>query len=63
MELYIGTDVDAPDSLAVVDVDPRRGMLKLDKEFLVDFGELPEGPGRAHEIRWSDGDCTSDILL
>jgi len=63
MGLYAGTDVDAPDFLAVVDVDPRRGMLELDEEFFVDFGELPEGPGGAHEIRWPDGDCTSDVWL
>jgi len=43
------------------DVDPRRGTLSLDEDFLVDFGELPEGPARAHEIRWPDGDCTSDV--
>jgi selenium-binding protein 1 len=45
------------------DVDPRRGTLTLDEDFLVDFGELPEGPARAHEIRWPDGDCTSDVWL
>jgi len=43
------------------DVDPRRGTLTLDEDFLVDFGELPDGPARAHEIRWPDGDCTSDV--
>ncbi|MCL7416809.1 MAG: selenium-binding family protein [Halalkalicoccus sp.] len=43
------------------DVDPRRGTLTLDEDFLVDFGTLPEGPARAHEIRWPDGDCTSDV--
>ncbi|WP_247003149.1 selenium-binding family protein [Halosolutus gelatinilyticus] len=43
------------------DVDPRNGTLELDEEFLVDWGELPEGPARAHEIRWPDGDCTSDV--
>jgi selenium-binding protein 1 len=43
------------------DVDPRRGTMTLDEEFLVDFGDLPEGPARAHEIRWPDGDCTSDV--
>ena len=43
------------------DVDPRKGTLTLDEEFLVDFGDLPEGPARAHEIRWPDGDCTSDV--
>lgn len=43
------------------DVNPRRGTLALDDEFLVDFGDLPQGPARAHEIRWPDGDCTSDV--
>ncbi|WP_137287537.1 selenium-binding protein SBP56-related protein [Halorussus salinisoli] len=43
------------------DVNPRRGTLTLDEEFLVDFGQVPTGPARAHEIRWPDGDCTSDV--
>jgi selenium-binding protein 1 len=43
------------------DVDPRRGTMELDPEFLVDFGEVGPGPARAHEIRWPDGDCTSDV--
>ena len=43
------------------DVDPRRGTMELDGDFLVDFGEMPAGPARAHEIRWPDGDCTSDV--
>ena len=43
------------------DVDPRRGRMDLDEEFLVDFGEVETGPARAHEIRWPDGDCTSDV--
>ncbi|MFB6301473.1 MAG: selenium-binding protein SBP56-related protein [Haloferacaceae archaeon] len=43
------------------DVDPRQGTLDLDDDFLVDFGDLPPGPARAHEIRWPDGDCTSDV--
>ncbi|WP_435348797.1 selenium-binding protein SBP56-related protein [Haloarchaeobius sp. HRN-SO-5] len=43
------------------DVDPRRGTMTLDEDFLVDFGEMPEGPARAHEMRWPDGDCTSDV--
>ncbi|QLG61894.1 selenium-binding protein SBP56-related protein [Halorarum salinum] len=43
------------------DVNPRKGTMTLDEEFLVDFGDLPDGPARAHEIRWPDGDCTSDI--
>jgi len=43
------------------DVDPRKGTMTLDEDFLVDFGDLPDGPARAHEIRWPDGDCTSDV--
>jgi selenium-binding protein 1 len=43
------------------DVNPRRGTMNLDEDFLVDFGDLPAGPARAHEIRWPDGDCTSDV--
>jgi selenium-binding protein 1 len=43
------------------DVDPRNGSMRLDEEFLVDFADLPDGPARAHEIRWPDGDCTSDV--
>ena len=43
------------------DVNPRKGTMTLDEDFLVDFGDLSEGPARAHEIRWPDGDCTSDV--
>ena len=43
------------------DVNPRKGTMELDEDFLVDFGDLPAGPARAHEIRWPDGDCTSDV--
>jgi selenium-binding protein 1 len=46
-----------------VDVDPRKGTMTLDEEFLVDFGESPEGPARAHEIRWPDTDSTSDVWI
>lgn len=42
-------------------VDPRKGTMELDEDFLVDFGDLPDGPARGHEIRWPDGDCTSDV--
>ncbi|ELY65823.1 selenium-binding protein SBP56-related protein [Natrinema versiforme] len=43
------------------DIDPRKGTMELDEDFLVDWGECPAGPARAHEIRWPDGDCTSDV--
>ncbi|MCT9094820.1 selenium-binding family protein [Haloarchaeobius sp. HME9146] len=43
------------------DVNPRKGTMELDTDFMVDFGDMPHGPARAHEIRWPDGDCTSDV--
>ena len=43
------------------DVYPEEGRMELDEEFLVDFGDAPGGPARAHEIRWPGGDCTSDV--
>jgi selenium-binding protein 1 len=36
--------------------------MKLNENFLVDFGKEPGGPSRAHEIRYPGGDCTSDIF-
>ncbi len=47
--------------LLQVDVDTEKGGLKLNDRFYVDFGEEPEGPSRAHEMRLAHGDCTSDI--
>lgn len=35
-----------------LDVDCEKGGLKLDPDFLVDFGKEPEGPVLAHETRW-----------
>ncbi|WP_435360017.1 selenium-binding protein SBP56-related protein [Haloarchaeobius sp. DFWS5] len=43
------------------DVNPRKGTMTLDTDFMVDFGQMEHGPARAHEIRWPDGDCTSDV--
>ena len=40
----------------------REGRLKLNEKFLVDFGKEPDGPSRAHEVRYPGGDCTSDIF-
>ena len=33
------------------------------KEFVVNFGDEPNGPSRCHESRYPGGDCTSDIWL
>ena len=49
--------------LICVDVDTEKGGLKLNTDFFVDFGEEPDGPSLAHEIRYPGGDCTSDIWL
>jgi selenium-binding protein 1 len=47
--------------MARLRVDTQRGGLSLDPDFLVDFGQEPDGPGLAHEIRFPGGDSTSDI--
>ena len=49
--------------LIAVDVDTDKGGLTLNTKFGIDFGQEPEGPALAHEIRYPGGDCTSDIWL
>ncbi|TRY68900.1 hypothetical protein TCAL_06835 [Tigriopus californicus] len=46
-----------------VDVDTDQGGLCLNPEFLIDFGDEPDGPVLAHEVRYPGGDCTSDIYV
>lgn len=46
-----------------IDVDSKKGGLKVNEKFLVDFGKEPNGPARAHEIRYPGGDTTSDIWI
>lgn len=46
-----------------LDCDTNDGGLTWNKDFLVDFGSEPDGPARAHEIRFPGGDCTSDIWV
>jgi selenium-binding protein 1 len=45
-----------------IDCDTDKGGMKLNDKFLVDFGKEPDGPSRAHEVRYPGGDCTSDIF-
>lgn len=47
--------------LTQIDCDPDKGGMKLNERFFVDFGAEPDGPARAHEIRFPNGDSTSDI--
>lgn len=35
-----------------IDVDVENGGMKLDENFLIDFGEMPDGPMLAHEMRY-----------
>ncbi|NP_001087138.1 methanethiol oxidase [Xenopus laevis] len=46
-----------------IDVDTEKGGLKLNPNFLVDFGKEPDGPVLAHELRYPGGDCSSDIWI
>jgi len=45
-----------------IDCDTTKGGLKLNENFFVDFGKEPNGPARAHEMRYPGGDCTSDTF-
>ena len=46
-----------------IDCDTKRGGITLNQDFFVDFGAEPNGPARAHEMRYPGGDCTSDIWM
>jgi selenium-binding protein 1 len=47
--------------LLKIDCDTDKGGLALDDRSFVDFGAEPDGPSRAHEVRFPAGDSTSDI--
>jgi selenium-binding protein 1 len=47
--------------LLQLDCDTENGGMRLNEKFFVDFGQEPDGPARAHEIRFPGGDSTSDI--
>jgi selenium-binding protein 1 len=49
--------------LLKLDCDTEKGGMTLDERFFTDFGAEPDGPVRAHEIRFPGGDCTSDIWV
>jgi methanethiol oxidase len=46
-----------------LDCDTEQGGMTLNEDFYVDFGKEPDGPARAHEIRFPGGDSTSDIWV
>merc|ERR1719447_2254559 len=47
----------------IIDCDTVNGGMQLNNDFCVDFGDEPDGPVLAHEIRYPGGDCTSDIYV
>ncbi|MBI3411122.1 MAG: selenium-binding family protein [Planctomycetes bacterium] len=47
--------------MLAVDCDTTKGGMTVNDRFLVDFGLEPDGPARAHEMRFPNGDSTSDI--
>jgi len=47
----------------VVNCDTENGGMSIEENFLVDFGEEPNGPARCHEMRYPGGDVTSDIWM
>jgi len=49
--------------LVQIDVDTVNGGMKINPDFLIDFGKEPDGPVLAHEMRYPGGDCSSDIFL
>jgi selenium-binding protein 1 len=48
--------------LLQIDCDTENGGMRINENFFVDFGAEPNGPARAHEVRYPGGDCTSDIF-
>ncbi|PAV91393.1 hypothetical protein WR25_04457 [Diploscapter pachys] len=50
-------------SMMLLHVDVENGGMTLDEHFLIDFGEIEDGPYLAHEMRYPGGDCTSDIWI
>ncbi|QFU82959.1 selenium-binding protein SBP56-related protein [Natronorubrum aibiense] len=60
-DMFFPEEAERGSVMLKADVDQEQGTLELDEDFLVDFGDLPAGPARAHEIRWPGGDCTSDV--
>ncbi|MGB7204729.1 MAG: selenium-binding family protein [Anderseniella sp.] len=47
----------------MIDCDTENGGMSINPDFVVDFGKEPNGPSRAHEMRYPGGDVTSDIWL
>jgi hypothetical protein len=66
---YIGDNQFYPDIaqkgsyLIQIDCDIQKGGLSINPDLYIDFGQEPNGPARAHEMRYPGGDATSDIWI
>lgn len=49
--------------MVMIDCDTENGGMSINQDFFVDFAKEPNGPARAHEMRYPGGDCTSDIWV
>ena len=49
--------------MVMIDCEPENGRMSINPDFIVNFGNEPNGPSRCHEMRYPGGDCTSDIWL
>ncbi len=47
----------------LIDCDTENGGMRINPDFIVDFGQEPNGPSRCHEMRYPGGDVTSDIWM
>ena len=47
----------------MIDCNTESGGMSINPDFVVDFGQEPNGPSRCHEMRYPGGDVTSDIWL
>uniref|UniRef100_A0A0N5A825 Methanethiol oxidase n=1 Tax=Syphacia muris TaxID=451379 RepID=A0A0N5A825_9BILA len=46
-----------------IECNTETGGLSLNENFIINFGEIEDGPFLAHEMRYPGGDCTSDIWV
>ena len=61
-QFYPGMDAQGS-CLLQIDCNTEQGGLSINPDLFVDFGKEPNGPARAHEMRYPGGDCTSDIWM
>jgi selenium-binding protein 1 len=49
--------------MLLINCDNQNGGMSIDENFYVEFSNIENGRYRAHETRYPNGDCTSDIWL